>query len=53
MKQKPKPDTLTKEQHDLCYEIQFAIMRSINNLDHDKLWPLIQKAIEREVSNEN
>lgn len=48
-----KPDTLTKEQHDLCYEIQFAIMRAINNLDHNKLWPLIQEATEREVSDEN
>ena len=37
---------LTREQHDLCYEIQFAIMREVANLDHEKIWELIQKAIE-------
>ena len=41
-----KSEGLTREQHDLCYEIQFAIMREIVNLDHEKIWELIQKAIE-------
>lgn len=41
-----KSEGLTREQHDLCYAIQFAIMREIANLDHEKMWELIQKVIE-------
>lgn len=41
-------DRLTEEQHNLCYELQFALMRAIVNLDHEKMWKLIKDAIGKE-----
>ena len=46
MKDKVYSENLTEEQNDLCYEIQFALVRSIINLNHDKMWKIIQKAID-------
>ena len=37
---------LTDSQHDLCYEIQFALIRAIINIDHEKMWEHISKVIE-------
>ena len=41
-----KSPNLTDEQNDLCYEIQFAIIRAIINMNHDTMWELIQKAMD-------
>ena len=48
-----KSEGLTREQHDLCYEIQFAIMREIVNLDHEKMWKLIRAAIKKRLEKGN
>ena len=51
MADKSKSPNLTDEQNDICYEIQFALIRSILNLDHDKMWAMIQKAIDSGKEN--
>lgn len=43
-----KLDTLTAEQHKLCYSIQFEIIRVICNLDHAWMWNLIKEKLEQE-----
>ena len=43
-----KSENLTDEQNDICFEIQFALIRAIVNLDHDNMWKLIEKAMEEQ-----
>ena len=38
-------DKLTKAQHDICYEIQFELIRGIMKISHDKIWDMITKAM--------
>ena len=47
-----KSENLTDEQNDLCFEIQFEIIRAIINMNHDVMWELIQRAIESGKGNE-
>ena len=38
---------MTDEQKELCYEVQFALMRGIMKMNLETMWDLIQKAIEK------
>lgn len=38
---------MTDEQHELCYSIQLAIVKVIINLDHEKIWKIIEKEIKK------
>ncbi len=38
---------LTQEQKDICYEIKFAIIRGVLNLDLNNMWKGIEKAVEK------
>ena len=42
-----KSPNLTDEQNDLCYEIKFALVKAIINMNHDDMWKLVQKEIDR------
>lgn len=39
-------DNLTKEQKDLCYSIILALVKSIVNMDPEKIWKVIEKEME-------
>ena len=39
---------MTDEQKELVYTIQLSIVRAIVNMDPEKTWELIEKAIESE-----
>lgn len=41
-------EKLTEEQNNLCYEIQFSLIRAIINFDHDRMWEFMLKALESE-----
>lgn len=43
-----KSPNLTEEQNNICYEIQFALIRAIINLDHDKMWQQISKEVDKQ-----
>lgn len=45
-----KSPNLTDTQNDICFEIKFALMRAIINLNHDDMWKLIGKAIDEEIN---
>ena len=47
-----KSPNLTDTQNDICFEVKFALMRAIINLNHDDMWKLIGKAIEEENRKE-
>ena len=40
---------MTEEQHELCYEIQLILIKAITQMDHEKLWELIEKVVIQEV----
>lgn len=46
---KSQEDNLTKAQHDICYEIQFELIRGILKISHDKLWDIITKVMIEEA----
>lgn len=41
---------MTEEQHELCYEIQLILIKAITQMDHDKLWELVEKVVTQEVA---
>ena len=47
-----KSPFLTDEQNDLCYSIQFAIIRAITDMNHDKMWEIMKEAIQDQDNKE-
>lgn len=40
-----KSTNLTDSQNDLCYEIKFALVRGIINLENDVIWKYVTEGV--------
>lgn len=47
-----KSANLTDAENDICFEVKFAIMRGIANIDNGKLWKMIAEAVLSEVKQQ-
>ena len=47
-----KSPNITDAENDICFEVKFALMRGIANIDNDKLWKMIAEAVLSEVQNQ-
>ena len=47
-----KSANITDAENDICFEVKFALMRGIANIDNDKLWKMIAEAVLSEVKQQ-